>query len=62
LVIEGAIRELRGLSDELTVPRSALRQLNQAATDGTTMLAQALDFIAGGRDQHQLHSFLRLDV
>ena len=62
LVIEGPIREFRGLSDELPVPRSALRQLNQAATDGETMLVQALDFIAGGRDRHQLHSFLRFDV
>src|SRR5262245_45272904 len=60
LVIKSAIRELRRFGHKLIVPKSALRQLNQAATDDATMLAQALDFIASGRDRHQLHSILWL--
>ena len=62
LVIERTVGKLRRFVDEFLVPYRVLRELDQAALDGPAMLAQALDFVADGRDQYQLHTVLRLDV
>jgi len=62
LVIERAIGKLRRFFDEIMVPPSGVRQLNQAPTYGAAMIAQPFNLITDGRDRDQLHSVLLLDL